>query len=142
MSKPTFSTASLTAWISMVKFLKVIAYVLIGGVVIVGALLLWFDRSKDIDFTVYHPDVWVTCNGKINKDSVEYAQLNKWLQLNNSNWQNYVATAAPGYFYKSDDITIHVYKHGVVVNYYDGQKWSQVQKSVDTKEIHGTCKSS
>ncbi|QYJ99870.1 hypothetical protein [Shewanella psychrotolerans] len=72
----------------MVKFLKVIAYILIGGVVIVGALLLWFDRSKDIDFTVYHPDAWVTCNGKINKDSVEYVQLTKWLQLNNSNWQN------------------------------------------------------
>jgi len=126
----------------MVKFLKVIACILTGGVVVVGAFLLWFDRSKDVDFTIYNPNVWITCNGKINKDSVEYDQLNKWLRLNNSDWQNYVATPAPGYFYKSANITIHVFKHGVVVNYYDGKNWSQVQKSVNTKEIHGICKSS
>jgi hypothetical protein len=126
----------------MSKFLKFIAYVLIVGAILVGALLLWFDRSQDIDFADYQPDYWVTCNGKVSKNSVEYDRLNKWLKLNRSNWQNYVATAAHGYFYKSDKVMIYVYKYGVVVRYYDGENWSQVHKSVDTKGIYYVCKSS
>ncbi len=140
--KTSDSTDSLTAWSRMVKFLKVIACVVIVAALLVGALFLWFDRSQDIDFSAYQPDFWATCNGKINKGSVEYGRLNKWLKLNGSNWQNYVATAAPGYFYKSEKITIYVHKHGVVVNYYDGQNWSQVNKFVDTQEIYYVCKSS
>ena len=126
----------------MVKFLKVIVCVLIVVAVLVCAFFLWVDRSQDIDFAVYQPDSWVTCNGEINKDSVEYDRLNKWLKLNSSNWKNYAATAAPGYFYRSEKIMIYVDKHDVVVNYYDGQYWSQVQKSVDTNEIYDVCKSS
>lgn len=126
----------------MAKLLKVIACVLIVVASTVCAVLLWFDRSQDIDFAVYQPDSWVTCNGEIDKNSVEYDRLNKWLKLNSSNWKNYVATAAPGYFYKSEKIVIYVQKHGVVVNYYDGQNWSQVHKSVDTNGIYDVCKSS
>ena len=126
----------------MVKFLKIIACVLVAVAVSVFTILLWFDRSQDIDFSVYKPDSWVTCNGQIDKHSVEYDRLNKWLKSNVSSWKNYIATAASGYFYKSEKIMIYVHKDGVVVNYYDGQKWSQVHKSADTNEIYDVCKSS
>lgn len=126
----------------MAKFMKVIASVLIVMAVTVCAVLLWFDRSQDIDFALYQPDSWVTCDGEFDKNSVEYARLSKWLELNSSNWKSYVATPAHGYFYKSEEIMIYVQKHGVVVNYYDGQNWSQVHKSVDTNGIYDDCKSS
>jgi hypothetical protein len=138
----TADNTLLIAWNSMVKLLKVIACILIVVAILAGALLLWFDRYQDIDFAIYQPDYWVTCNGKISKDSVEYDRLNKWLKLNSSHWQNYVATAAHGYFYKSEKITIYVHRHGVVVIYHDGQNWFQVHKSIDTDGIFGVCNSS
>lgn len=123
----------------MAKFLKIIGVtiLLIGAFTIV--LLLWLDRSQEIDFTRLLPATLNTCEGEIEQGTREYDTLMLWLALNKSGWRNYPATVAPGYFYRGNKITINVYENGAVINYGIENTWSQVHVQANTESINGTC---
>lgn len=124
----------------MVKFLKCFGIVVLFAGVMTVALMSWIDRSQRIDFTKYIPDVWETCEGRIESGTARYEDLKFWIQSNKSNWRNSFATAPTGgYTYSSDKIRINVYDSDVIIRYRTKGSWTQMSQQADTVNINGTC---
>ncbi|MDT0630087.1 hypothetical protein [Alteromonas sp. W364] len=118
---------------------KTVGLLVVILIVTIAGFVLWYGREQNIDFTSYLRTPLNTCNGEVEVNTIEYETLLDWLSNNQSGWTNNPATFAPGYFYRSDEITVSVLDNFVVINFLADGEWSQVQKSANTDAIRNEC---
>ncbi|MBF7074598.1 hypothetical protein ISG33_14425 [Glaciecola sp. MH2013] len=126
----------LTALKAMNVFFKILVAVLTISLIIISALVLWYDREQYIDFVERFPDYFETCHGTVSGTSSE---LIAWFSANKDGWQNNPASLAPGYLYRSSELNINVHPNSVVVNYSKNGDWQQVMKHTPAALISKEC---
>ena len=116
--------------------MKLLFIVLIASFVILGGIVLWYDRTQRIDFVEKFPDTFETCHGDVSGSSSE---LVKWFSSNKDGWTNHPASLAPGYLYTSSKLNINAHPDWVVVNYFHNENWQQVIKRSQAISIFKDC---
>jgi hypothetical protein len=108
--------------------------------VVLIAILLYFNHDQDINFSVQLPQKFELCGKEISDQNGQYLALKNWLQNNTVGWQNTPVSYVPKLLFSSDTISINVMESVVIVNYKNGSDWSQVAKNANTVGLCTACK--
>jgi hypothetical protein len=124
----------------MKRFFKVLAWIVLIVVVVMTAIVLYWDRPKEIDFAAIMPEELEYCGMKIGREAAEYIQLKDWFEAHQKGWKNTPASYAPTKTYASPKFSVNVLVDGVVVNYEtESGSWSQVINSKESNDLLAEC---
>ena len=120
--------------------IKASGVILLLAVIVFVCVYFYWSRSQTIDFTKELKSEVSVCGDQIGVNDYRFENLQNWLRNNKDGWVTYLATQAPGYMYRSKNISINVSSGFVVINYKNKNGYAQVSKKADTTSINGVCK--
>ncbi len=124
----------------MKQILKIVfslAVLIIAGV---ASTFLFWNRTQQIDFTIYFPNTLNHCGESINQKDKEYVDLYNWLKTNKNGWKNTLVTFVPKNTYTSAKFSVNILDNGVIVNYQNKNgSWKQVQNEKKADELSDVC---
>ncbi len=124
----------------MSKAIKTIAVTIFIGVVTIVAIIMYWSRNQQIDFTSILPNEITHCERTLNQNSPSYIALSNWLKDNIQGWENTPVTYVPISTYTAPNISVNVMGKGVVVNYQTkGGNWVQVVNHNDANHLVKQC---
>lgn len=108
--------------------------------IIIGAILFYWDRDQEIDFSGLLPNELEHCGHTLNQNSPEYIELVAWFQSNQHGWRNTLVTFVPASMYTGTNFSVNAMKDGVVVNYRTkSDSWAQVMNQKKDTELVDQC---